>query len=295
MRRSLPRLAPSARAEVEKLLTPEALAVIGAVLGLWIWSHFIGIGEIIDIILLAVGVLAIGLAVFDGVGELAEFSRTALGARSDQDLDRASIHFANAVSILGIQAVLAVLFRGAPRTYAGGRINVGSAPPATLGRAYRPVLRSTRNRPAGSGVTDPWGDIVISRLGTAADRRLAALHENVHRVLTPKLYFLREFRIQKRTSSYTRSAPRKYLEEALAETVAQVTVNGFREVFKGVSFPIREKYVTILRSERILTPQGVEILLPIAPEAAGLFAGSILVGGIKFDVYTSQSRPTEGQ
>ena len=128
---------------------------------------------------------------FDGVGELAEFSRIALGAQSDQDLDRASIHFANAVSILGIQAVLAVLFRGAPRTYAGGRINIGAAPP-TLGRAYRPVLRSTRNRPAGAGVTDQWGDIVISRLGTAADRRLAALHENVHRVLTPKLYVLRE-------------------------------------------------------------------------------------------------------
>jgi phosphatidylglycerol:prolipoprotein diacylglycerol transferase len=40
-----------------------------------------------------------------------------------------------AAAILGIQAVLAVLFRGAPRTYSGGRINVGPAPPATLGRA----------------------------------------------------------------------------------------------------------------------------------------------------------------
>jgi hypothetical protein len=193
MRRSLPRLASGVRAEVEKLLAPEALAVIAAVLGLWVGSHFIGIGEIIDIILLAVGVLAIGLAAFDGVGELAEFSRTAFSAGSDQDLDRASIHFANAVSILGIQAVLAVLFRGAPRTYRGGRIHIGPAPPTTAGRAYRPALRSTRNRPAGSGVTDPWGDIVISRLGTTADRRAAALHENVHRVLTPKLYFLREF------------------------------------------------------------------------------------------------------
>lgn len=111
--------------------------------------------------------------------------------------------------------------------------------------------------------------------------------------LSPKLYFLREFRIQNRTSSYTRSALRKYLEEALAETVAQVSVNGFREVFKGISFPIREKYVTILRSERIVSSQGVEVLLPIAPEVAGLFAGSILVRGLRFDVYTSPSRPTE--
>jgi hypothetical protein len=153
------------------------------------------------------------------------------------------------------------------------------------------VLRSTRCRPAGAGVTDPWGDIVISRLGTATDRRLAALHENVHRVLTPKVYFLREFRVQNRTSSYTRSVLSKYLEEALAETVAQVGVNGFREVFKGISFPIREKYVTILRRDRIFTAQGVEIILPIAPEAAGLLAGSILVGGIRCDLYASQGRP----
>ena len=102
--------------------------MIAAGLGLWVGSHFIGIGEMIDIILLAVGVLAIGLAVFDGVGELAEFWRTTLGAQSDQDLDRASIYFANAVSILGIQAVLAVLFRGAPRTYAGDLPHVNLIP-----------------------------------------------------------------------------------------------------------------------------------------------------------------------
>ena len=153
--------------------------------------------------------------------------------------------------------------------------------------------RGNANLPAHAGVTNPWGDIIISRLGTAADRRLVALHENVHRVLTPKLYFLREFRIQNRTSSYTRSALSKYLEEALAETIAQVGVNAFREVFKGISFPIREKYVTILRSERILTPQGIEIILPMAPEAAGLFAGSVLVSGIRFDLYTTQGRPAE--
>jgi hypothetical protein len=70
MRRSLPRLGPEVREEIEKLLNPETLAIIAAVLGLWVGSHFIGIGEIIDVILVAVGVFAIGLAVFDGIGEL---------------------------------------------------------------------------------------------------------------------------------------------------------------------------------------------------------------------------------
>src|SRR5205814_3676431 len=101
---SLPRLGPEVREEVEKLLSPESLAIIAAVLGLWVGSHFIGIGEIIDLVLLAAGVFAIGLAVFDGVGELSQFASTALAASGDQDLDRAAMHFANAVSILGIQA-----------------------------------------------------------------------------------------------------------------------------------------------------------------------------------------------
>ena len=293
MRRALPRLGPEVREEIEKLLNPETLAIIAAVLGLWVGSHFIGIGEIIDIVLVAVGVFAIGLAVFDGIGELSAFASTALSASSEYELDRASIHFANAVAILGIQAVLAVLFRGTPRTYKGGRINLGPAPAAPPGVPYRPTLRSTRSMPAATGATSIWGDIIISRLGTAADRRLVALHENVHRILTPKLQLLRQFRIENRTASYTRSTLSKYLEEALAETIAQVGVNGFGQVFKGISFPIREKYVTLLRPERIVTAYGTEVLLPVLPEAAGLFAGSLLLSGMRFDIFTTDGRPAQ--
>jgi hypothetical protein len=293
MRRSLPRLGPEAREEIEKLLTPEALAIVAGVLVLWVGSHFIGIGEIVDIVVLTVGVFAIGLAVFDGVGELSAFATTALGARREEDLDRASVHFANAVAILGVQAVLAVLFRGAPKTFRGGRLNVGPPPPVTPGRAYSPTLRSTRSLPAAAGSTTFWGDIVISRLGTAADRRLVALHESVHRALMPKLYFLRQFRVQNRAASYTRSTLAKYLEEALAETIAQVGVHGFQQVFKGIAFPIREKYVTLVRSERVFAAHGIEIILPIAPEALGLFAGSILVSGMRFDVFMAERRPAE--
>jgi hypothetical protein len=145
--------------------------------------------------------------------------------------------------------------------------------------------------PAATGATSIWGDIIISRLGTAADRRLVALHENVHRILTPKLQLLRQFRIENRTASYTRSTLGKYLEEALAETVAQVGVNGFGHVFKGIAFPIREKYVTLLRPERIVTSYGTEVLLPVLPEAAGLFAGSLLVSGMRVDIFMTEGRP----
>lgn len=48
----------------------------------------------------------------------------------------------------------------------------------------------------------------------------------------------------------------KYLAEAIAETVAQVGVNGFRGVFKGICLPIRERYVTFLTPRApALTPR----------------------------------------
>lgn len=76
---------------------------------------------------------------------------------------------------------------------------------------------------------------------------MVLLHERIHQILTPKLYFLRNFRVQSRASSYFRSSLRRYLEEALAETAAQVGVNGFRQTFAGLRFPVYEGYVQLTR------------------------------------------------
>lgn len=62
---------------------------------------------------------AIGFSVFQGVDELYEFAMGTYRAGTTRDLDVAAGHFAKAVIILGIRAVLAVLLRGAPRTYRG--------------------------------------------------------------------------------------------------------------------------------------------------------------------------------
>ena len=88
-----------------KLLDPVVLATVAGVLATWVISHFIGIGEIVDAILLTAGVLAIGMSVFDGVSELFQFAKSALNASGESDLDTAARHFADAVAILGIQAV----------------------------------------------------------------------------------------------------------------------------------------------------------------------------------------------
>lgn len=283
MRLSLPRLAPEAREEIQKLLTPAALAIVAGVLVAWIISHFFGIGEIVDIILLGVGIFAIGLAVFEGVDELYQFGDKALNARTQADLNKASEHFAEAVAILGVQALLAFLFRGAPRTYRGRPLNIGPRPPRGPGLFARPPLTSTRTMQPGFGVTGWWGEVRISRLGSGADRRLAALHENVHRLLTPKFEILRTFRVRNNAHSYDRSALRTYMEEAIAETVAQVGVNGFRSVFRGISFPVREGYVTIMRTSGDA--------MPFLPEIGGLVSGGLLVAGMRFELWITAKRP----
>ena len=287
LQRSLPMLAPEARREIEKLIEPKTLAIVAGVLVAWVVSHFIGIGEIVDAILIGAGILAIGLSVFEGLDELYEFAKGALNASSPQDLDEAARHFFRAIAILGVQAVLAVLLKGAPKSFRGGRVNVGPPPPFAQGPVSLPPLRSTRGLAAGAGKTDTWGGIVISRLGTTADRRLAALHENIHRLLTPRLNVLRNFRVASRSSSYSRSTLSKYLEEALAETVAQVGVNGLRSAFRGVSFPVREGYVTLLREVLV---NGKKIR-PFLPELGGVCAGGFIFGGIPFEYWWSPTPP----
>jgi len=55
----------------------------------------------------------------------------------------------------------------------------------------------------GEGATSSWGEITIFRLGSATDRRLVALHEAVHRALTPRLDVLRFTRIEGRAGMLT--------------------------------------------------------------------------------------------
>ena len=66
---------------------------------------------------------------------------------------------------------------------------------------------------------------------------------------------------------YQRSSLMRYLEEALAETYAQVRVNGASAAFDGVRFPVTNGYVE---------------LRDVLTEAA---IGTVLVGGATYGVY----------
>lgn len=116
-------------------------------------------------------------------------------------------------------------------------------------------------------------------------RRLLALHEAVHRALTPKLNVLRHVRVEGRAKSYDRSSLSMYLEEALAESFAQVSVNGARGLFTGVTFPVRYGYVSLFTKYAV--QDGV--VMPVVPEIAGLFLGSVNARGWIWDMHFANS------
>ncbi len=275
-KRTLPRLAPEASAQIGAMVNPTALALIAGVLVAWVVSHAIGIGEVIDIAIAALGLASIGFAVFTGLDHLYDFATGTYRAKTPRDLDLAADNLAKAIAILGIQTVLAVLFRGAkaPKVGKGGRVNVGAAPRGA-GLRYKPKIVKDPAVKAGEGWTSFWGDIVVSSRGSAAEQTLVLLHERVHQFLMPKLYVLRNYRMSSRAASYIRSSLWRYIEEALAETIAQVGVNGFKHLFTGLKFPVGNGYMFLRQGggfDKAFTGYGAAI------EGAGLLYNGVVAG-----------------
>jgi hypothetical protein len=136
----------------------------------------------------------------------------------------------------------------------------------------KPSVKGTPQLPAGEGRTDKFGNVIYSTLGTEDDIALARFHESVHSLLSPKLAFFREFRANMGQAAYEKSSLVQYLEETLAETYAQLRVRGFAGLPTGITFPIREGYVTV--SE-------------VVKEGA---IATIVVGGITYGVYYAADR-----
>jgi hypothetical protein len=271
IQRSLPMLPGETREQLRAMVSPESLAIIAGTLIVWAGSHFFGVGEIVDIILLAVGFATLGLSVFSGAEELYNFATTAINAQTEADLDRAARHFASAVNILGISVLSAVLLRRSARTVAGrGRPQARPMPdvgaPPVPGK--RPIITRPSSLPSGAlGETDWWGSIAVTRNQTLVEQRLTLYHELVHRFFTPRFGPMLKLRVQLRASAYLRSALLRYIEEAMAEGYAQLRVHGLSKILVGIRFPIQGGYVTVSQ----LATEGIAI-------------GNITVGGTLFTV-----------
>ncbi|WP_218080577.1 hypothetical protein [Anthocerotibacter panamensis] len=72
--------------------------------GVWAVSHALGIGEVIDLVLLGVGIL--GTEVVTIAQDLVGFVNRALQAQTEADLEKAAEHLARAVAVVGVDVVL---------------------------------------------------------------------------------------------------------------------------------------------------------------------------------------------
>jgi hypothetical protein len=128
----------------------------------------------------------------------------------------------------------------------------------------------------------------MSTQGTATEQALALLHEKVHQFFVPKLYILREYRVTNRVGSYVRSSLYRFIEEMLAETIAQVGVNGFSQVFVGLKFPVKNGYVFLMKDGSALRPtwQGSGVLVE---GAALIYTG--LMAGFAFELWFTPGSP----
>ena len=277
MRRSLKYVGPEAKAELEQLLTPANLSIMAGTVAVWAGSHFFGVGEFVDLILLVVGVFAIGLGVIEGAKELYWFATGAVDARDDADLESAGRHFAKAVDVLGITVVTAVLSKGAAKkVYARGLpkrqpFRVPTASPPAVRRISRVNVLGSATRSV-SGTTDFWGNIKLLRVDPSVPNRLAIqrvslYHEWVHSVLTPRFGPLRNLRASLAWSARKKSFLLAYVEEHLAESFAQLKVNGMAGAIESLNFPVKNGYMTVsqLRAE-------------------GLVVGTVVVQGIAWHV-----------
>lgn len=277
---SLPMLAPEARRQVEEMLTPTSIAIIGASTAAWAASHLFGVGEFLDVALLALGAVTLGAGAITTGQEFAQFAIKAPRARSESDLMVAARHFAKACDTGLITVISAVLLKQSAKTvWARGkpRLRLDFRPSSPPPPGFKPTIRFTSQKMVDSkgrlvdGSCSEYGDILIW-LGNAADKQLhVLLHELGHRMLTPKISFLREFRGNLNMSAYLRSAWVQYLEEVIAEAHAGFVGKGVGEALLAFKFPIKHGYVTISQ----LTEEMIAVT-------------NITIGGLKYGVYVEQ-------
>lgn len=239
-----------------------SLGILAGTLVVWAYSHAIGVGEAVDVLIAITGYLFIGWEAWNAIKHLVAFARLSVGAKTEADLDAAGDHLAQAITIIGVDVVIVFLTHRSVKAWKG---------------RYRPSVVGKETMYRGTGGTNKYGDIEYSTAGTDADQALALYHETVHSFLSPKLQPLREFRADLRMEGYGRSQLLRYLEEALAETYAQLRVNGIKGIPEAVKFPVES-------GQYDLSWSGVGKEAAIA---GAIYIGVIIVGGLTVYVFLS--------
>lgn len=276
------------------MITPQSLAIMAGVVVVWAGAHFFGIGELADVILLIVGWAAVGGVAAQAGAKLYNFAIKTNNAQNESELDAAACDLAEAITLIGINTVLALLLKKKPgdtfkKPYRGvvmptysRDIAARMSLPKNGGWRYTPTIKITKFKDVTQGATKPWGDAIIGRnyypgamsKDEAQLRMLTTLyHEQVHMAIAPKFYLLRELRVFMRQSGYNKSYILRYLEEALAETIGLLKARGMstQYIIEGFKFPLGNTYeitFSLLRHE-----------------AAGILLGPVVAGGLMYNAW----------
>jgi len=138
IKRTAPKLPGKLREEFEQLITPTSLGIAAATcVGLAASHVFPAVGGAIDIGLLMLGVAAFGWAAFGAAYEFADFLRLTATATTEPELDEAASRLARAITMIGVGAFAALIFKNAgrvgkkaPPQAAGGKGSVAAGPSA---------------------------------------------------------------------------------------------------------------------------------------------------------------------
>ncbi|EFT6398330.1 hypothetical protein H2379_004305, partial [Salmonella enterica] len=96
---------------LRSMITKEALITMAGILIAWVVAHFFGVGEIADFILVAGGYIALGATAIDAAHKLYDFADKTYNATTEADLDEAAHNLADAITLIGVNAVLALLLK----------------------------------------------------------------------------------------------------------------------------------------------------------------------------------------
>lgn len=122
LRFTAPKLPKEMQQQFADMLTPANIGITVGVLGAWVASHAFGIGEVVDVLLLLVGLALVGGAIFQCAKDLGRFVELVRNARCRADLDNASFYLARVVSVLGVTVFMALLAKCAAKGVRVGRV-----------------------------------------------------------------------------------------------------------------------------------------------------------------------------
>lgn len=173
-------LGPDTVEKIKELFSPESIAMMAGMAGLWAAGHLFGVSEIADVLLLGVGAVMLGKEAFDIGQHLGNFVLDSYNAKSEADLDKAGHEFSQAVSKAGVDVIAAILTHKAtksiaPQVKAGLQQTRGRM--IGLNEAEQGILNKLTNPQAKGRITIPEeiNPQTLARLTNAAQSEIAVL------------------------------------------------------------------------------------------------------------------------